>query len=139
MRAGLAVPAVDIVGCAKSDARVAELVARLRSVPAVQRVTLSEAEKSTGGGSEGRGDGADCRGSDRAVPKFRIVLFFASTAVPAAGAGADAAPAAAPAPSAGGANGTSAPTTPAATTATTTASTPAASTAPAPAGPGDPK
>lgn len=130
-------PAVELVGCTRTQDEVAKLMAQLRAMDGVTRVALSSTEKSEQVGkgesssSEQPSDG-DCRaGSDR--PQFNMVVFFrptgqqgTTTATPAA-AGATPAPGTTPAP----ANGQTTPpagstTTPPATG--STASTPTTST-----------
>lgn len=97
MRASLPVPALEIVGCAASQSDVARLMARLRAVDGVQRVTLSSSEKA----DEGAGSSdTECRDTDR-KPQFTLITFFQAIpgAAPATGqAAAPAAPADGPAP-----------------------------------------
>ncbi|CAA9523855.1 MAG: hypothetical protein AVDCRST_MAG67-3903 [uncultured Solirubrobacteraceae bacterium] len=86
LRTALPVPAVDLIGCAKSQAHVATLLARLRAVDGVQRVTLASSEKS----DSGAGGETDCR-STKKMPQFQVTLFYKALdgIVPAAdGAGA---------------------------------------------------
>lgn len=104
-------PAVELVGCTRSQDAVAKLMAQLRAMDGVTRVALSSTEKNaevgTGESSsaEQPSDG-DCRaGSDR--PQFNIVVFFrptgqqgTTTATPAA-AGATPAPGTTPKPADG--------------------------------------
>lgn len=71
LRSALAAPAIDLVGCAKSQAHVARLLARLRSIDGTQRVTLGSSEKSE---SAGLSD-SDCRANDR-MPQFQITVFY---------------------------------------------------------------
>ena len=111
LRASTPTPAIEILGCTPSHDDVARLMARLRAMDGVQKVSLSTSEKSdqgSAGGSAGsaRGGGDDCRmGSDR-IPQFNMVVFFkapaaaaGTTAAGTTGAAAAAAPApAAPAP-----------------------------------------
>jgi Tfp pilus assembly protein PilN len=95
LRSSMQNPAVEIVGCAPSQARVALLMARLRRLEGVQRVSVQSTGKSddgsSGGGAQasdssggGGGDGT-CQTSDQ-IPKFQIVVFFgAAQAATAAG------------------------------------------------------
>lgn len=71
LRTALPVPAVDLIGCAKSQAHVATLLARLRTVDGVQRVTLASSEKSDSGG----GGETDCRSTTK-MPQFQVTLFY---------------------------------------------------------------
>lgn len=93
LRSALPVPAIDLIGCAKSQSHVARLLARLRAIDGVQRVSLASSEKSD---SAAPSD-SDCRSSIR-MPQFQITTFFQAQdgLVPATAA--TAAPAPAPAP-----------------------------------------
>jgi Tfp pilus assembly protein PilN len=71
LRAALPVPAIDVVGCTRTQADVARLLARLRSIDGVQRVSLASAEKSD---SASVSD-TDCRRTS-AMPQFQITVFF---------------------------------------------------------------
>ncbi len=132
LRGALAVPAVELSGCASSQAQVARTMTRLRLIDGVTRVSLGSTEKnessaaqanvSDAGSSPGAGAGAgDCRRTAK-MPKFSIVVFFEPEAAATAGQ-----------PDAGGATpstpGSGASPTPAAGSSTT----PPASGAPAPA------
>ncbi|MEA2156940.1 MAG: hypothetical protein QOE11_3080 [Solirubrobacteraceae bacterium] len=64
-------PAIDLIGCAKSQARVAQLLARLRAIAGVKRVSLASSEKSD---SASLSD-TDCRSSTQ-MPQFQITVFF---------------------------------------------------------------
>ena len=105
LRAALPVPAVDLIGCAPSHSRVATVVARLRTIDGVQRVSLASSEKSESASLSS----TDCRSNDKS-PQFQLTVFYEApkglvpavdAAVPAAAAGA--APPAATAAPAGGA------------------------------------
>ncbi len=131
LRGGLAVPAVELSGCAGSQAQVARTMTRLRLVNGVTRVSLGSTEKNessaaqanlSDAGTSGAGAGAgDCRRTAK-MPKFSIVVFFEPEAAATVGQ-----------PDAGGATpstpGSGASPTPAAGSSTT----PPASGAPAPA------
>jgi Tfp pilus assembly protein PilN len=96
LRTALPVPAVDLIGCAKSQTHVATLLARLRSIDGVQRVTLASSEKSdTASGGE-----TDCRSTAR-MPQFQVTVFYKALdgIVPAADAAATSSTTAAPAAS----------------------------------------
>jgi uncharacterized membrane protein YgcG len=108
LRGQLNAPAIEIAGCTTSQVRVAEYLARLRSVQGVTRVTLASSEKAdvegggsggagsgSGGGSGGTGGagGSDCRAGDSEVPKFDLIIFFeASTATSSTGSPTSATP-----------------------------------------------
>jgi Tfp pilus assembly protein PilN len=93
LRTALANPAIELIGCAPSHRRVALLMARLRRIEGVQRVSVANAAKSEGssGGNAAAGEdkaGQGCQTTDQ-VPQFQMVIFFgtpqpvASTAAPA--------------------------------------------------------
>jgi Tfp pilus assembly protein PilN len=114
LRAALAVPAIQLQGCTTSQASVAKLIARLRLIDGVQRVSLEDSTKgdestNTAGpvasdaGSSGSGD---CRGGHAKFPIFNVDVFFEP-------------------------NGTAVPATPGATTASATSAVPGSTTAPA--------
>jgi Tfp pilus assembly protein PilN len=65
--AATSAPSVQITGCTTSQQSVARMMARMRLVDGVQRVSLHSSEK--GGGS--------CGTSDR-FPAFELVVFFRS-------------------------------------------------------------
>lgn len=85
LRTALPVPAVDLIGCAKSQADVARLLARLRTIDGVQRVTLASSEKS----DAAAGGDTDCRATEK-MPQFQVTVFYKAPdgIVPAAGAAA---------------------------------------------------
>lgn len=91
LRGALPVPAVDLIGCAKSHADVSKLQARLRAVDGVQRVSLASSVKSESASL----DGSDCRATEQ-MPQFQMTVFYEAPEgiVPAVDA---TAPAAAPA------------------------------------------
>ena len=71
LRTALPVPAIDLIGCAKSQARVATLLARLRAIDGVQRVTLASSEKS----DAAAGGETDCRSTEK-MPQFQVTVFY---------------------------------------------------------------
>jgi Tfp pilus assembly protein PilN len=108
LRGQRAVPAIELVGCTTSQHKVGRLISRLRAVPGVDRVSISDsikADQTAGGG------GGGCRGTHASYPQFDMVLFFGNAvrpngpASPAAAPGT--APAPTPAPSTAGASSTS--------------------------------
>jgi Tfp pilus assembly protein PilN len=71
-------PALEVVGCTTSQAKVAAVISSLRRIDGVQRVSLSSSAKidnSTGSGAGGNGDG-DCRYGDTRFPEFSLTLSF---------------------------------------------------------------
>jgi len=71
LRAALPVPAVDLIGCAKSHAGVSELQTSLRAMDGVQRVSLSSSVKSD---SASLND-SDCRVAEN-MPQFQMTVFY---------------------------------------------------------------
>jgi Tfp pilus assembly protein PilN len=94
LRGALSVPAIEIQGCTTSQASVAKLMARMRLIDGVQRVSLEDSQKGEAvARSAGQADGvaqggSDCRGGSGHFPQFKVVVFFApsAAAVPATGA-----------------------------------------------------
>jgi Tfp pilus assembly protein PilN len=80
LRNALSNPAIELVGCAPSQARVALLMARLRRLEGIQRVTLQTSAKPDGGASDGTSSsgGATPNGCQKTAqtPQFGIVAFF---------------------------------------------------------------
>jgi Tfp pilus assembly protein PilN len=90
LRGALNVPAIEIAGCTTSQASVAKMMARLRLIDGVQRVSLEDSTKteSSGGAVGDAGGGSsDCRGGSSHFPLFKIVVFYEeqANAVPVAG------------------------------------------------------
>jgi hypothetical protein len=83
LRTDLPVPAIELIGCTKTQDDVARLMSRLRVIDGVTRVTLSNSQKSasaqngTGVSSGGSSGVAGC-GSN--TPSFDIVVFFSTLA-----------------------------------------------------------
>lgn len=109
LRAALAVPAIDLIGCAKSHGDVSRLLASLRSIDGVQRVSLASSEKSDATAPSD----TDCRANDK-MPQFQLTVFYearegivpavdATAPAPANGAAPAGSPAPAPAPASGAA------------------------------------
>ena len=82
LRASLPVPAFELKGCTGSQADVARLIAAMRRIEGVQRVSLSSSEKTDQGGGGGGGGGAagDCRGGSSQLPAFSMTIFFKAPA-----------------------------------------------------------
>ena len=117
IRGAITAPAITVKGCTFSQTKVAELMARLRNIDGVTRVSLSKSDKeATAAGSSATDRNAPSATGycgKEGVPSFELVVFF------------EGATAASTAPAPGGAA--------AATTASATA-TPAAGATPAPTG-----
>jgi Tfp pilus assembly protein PilN len=99
--AGAGSPSLELVGCTRSQAEVALLLARLRAIDGARRVTLVSSEKGDGGGADGA-----C-GSVRG-PRFTITVAFAAPGAATAGAPAGATTPAPSAPAPSGAASASA-------------------------------
>jgi len=76
LRGSIQAPAISLGGCAPSQPSVARLMARLRAVDGVTRVSLSKSEK-----GESDNESA-CTGSN--PPEFSVVVFFERSAALAA-------------------------------------------------------
>jgi Tfp pilus assembly protein PilN len=85
LRQALDVPAIVIQGCTTSQASVASLMARLRLIDGVQRVSLEDSTKgqltvkSAGSTVSGGGASGDCRGGHANFPVFNVDVFFTQT------------------------------------------------------------
>jgi Tfp pilus assembly protein PilN len=79
LRGSIQAPAISLAGCAASQPGVARLMARLRAVDGVTRVSLSKSEKS---GSTNGPTVSACSGDN--PPAFSIVVFFERSAALAA-------------------------------------------------------
>jgi Tfp pilus assembly protein PilN len=142
LRNALPVPAIEISGCTTSQSSVAKVLARLRMIDGVQRVSLADSVKADvdgigGGGSGGGAGGADCRAGNSRFPLFNAVVFFEarpSAAAPATGATGSATTASTTPGSGTSQTAAQTSTTPAPTTttpSTTTSTTPSSTTQPA--------
>jgi Tfp pilus assembly protein PilN len=99
LRSSIQAPAITLTGCASSQIGVARMMARLRGVDGVTRVSLSKSEKQSDAGG-GSGDTAACAGGADA-PNFSAVIFFEhSAAMKAFAQGSEASAAAVPVPNA---------------------------------------
>jgi Tfp pilus assembly protein PilN len=96
LRSAMDVPAIEIAGCTTSQASVAKMMARLRLIDGVQRVSLEDSTKNVSSSGAGGGGGAaasggssgnDCRGASSHFPLFNIVVFYdaPSATVPVTG------------------------------------------------------
>ena len=89
LRAAMPLPAIEILGCTESQSEVSRVIARLRTMRGVQRVSLGSSEKSEsaggpgGGGGASSGAGGDCRQGNNHFPQFSIVVFFDAPKTPA--------------------------------------------------------
>src|SRR5688500_11048863 len=114
IREGVAGPALEIIGCAASQDAVGGVVAALRDIDGVTRVTVAKSERpelaeSTGAASsEDASSDDDCRTRDF-ITRFEIVAAF--DGVPATAAAPEGADPAAPAAPTGTENAAGAPNT----------------------------
>lgn len=82
LRSAVDAPAIQISGCTTSQPAVAKMMARMRLIDGVDRVTLTSSEKSdqaaSGGGaaSDSAADSGDCRAGSDQYPKFDLIVFF---------------------------------------------------------------
>ncbi|HEU4975997.1 MAG TPA: PilN domain-containing protein [Baekduia sp.] len=88
LRGALAVPAIEVAGCTTSQRSVAKMMARMRLIDGVERVSLDNAAKgdTSGGTSTGSAGSGDCRGGHAQFPQFSMVVFFSQAAAPVAAA-----------------------------------------------------
>ncbi len=126
--AAISAPAITLTGCAPGQTQVARLMARLRDIDGVTRVSLSKSDKakvdnSASGTSKERRNAAPCGAG--AVPAFELVMYFENSdaAVKASSTGGAAPSAAATATATPAAGGAATPTPTATSGTTTTAST----------------
>lgn len=75
-------PAIDLVGCARTQAEVADLMIALRAIDGVEKVALANSQKSE---SSSRSE-TECRADDQ-MPQFSMTMVYAPPVVPAPAAG----------------------------------------------------
>lgn len=79
IRSAITSPAIELVGCTRSQPAVATLMSRLRNVQGVTRVSLAKSEKAdAAGGTAGATTGPCGKGSP---PSFELVVFFEKATV----------------------------------------------------------
>jgi Tfp pilus assembly protein PilN len=84
LRGAIPAPAIEIAGCADSQAGVARTVTSLRGISGVQRVTLSSSHKA---GATDAGSASDSAGASTgcgAHPQFSLTIFYKTTDTSAA-------------------------------------------------------
>ena len=135
IRGAITAPAITLTGCTYSQTKVAKLMASLRTIDGVTRVSLSKSDKeataSVGAAADRTAPSATGYCAKDGVPAFELVVFFeghaaASTAPTPGGA--------APTATTATASSTATPAATPATGAATPAASPAASATPAPGG-----
>src|SRR5688500_10505882 len=84
IRGAITAPAITVVGCTYSQTKVAELMARLRNIDGVTRVSLSKSDKeATAVGSTAADRNAPSTTGycgKEGVPSFELVVFFEGAA-----------------------------------------------------------
>jgi Tfp pilus assembly protein PilN len=83
LRGASAGPAIDLVGCARTQAQVADLLIDLRAIDGVERVSLASSDKSDATAA----NDTECRANDQ-MPQFMLTIAYAP--LPAAVAAAQA-------------------------------------------------
>jgi Tfp pilus assembly protein PilN len=76
LRGSIAAPAMELKGCAPSQTEVARLMARLRDVDGVSRVSLASSDK----GEDASGSTQTTGCSGKQPPKFDVLVFFEHSA-----------------------------------------------------------
>jgi Tfp pilus assembly protein PilN len=76
LRSALPVPAIELRGCTRTQSAVATMMASMRRIEGVQRVSLSSSEKSDSSSSDGA-----CAAD---LPAFSMTVFFNAVTAPAA-------------------------------------------------------
>jgi Tfp pilus assembly protein PilN len=72
LRQAMAVPAIEVAGCAKTQSDVAGTVAAMRRIDDVDRVSLSSSSAAGGSGSSG----ACGKNAPAGAPQFSMTVFF---------------------------------------------------------------
>jgi Tfp pilus assembly protein PilN len=76
LRSAVKSPAIEMVGCTDSQSSVSRVMARLRTMRGVQRVSLASSEKAEGAAGGGGASATDCRNGSSRFPQFQLVVFF---------------------------------------------------------------
>lgn len=80
LRGSIQAPAITLTGCAPSQVAVARMMARLKAVDGVTRVSLSKTEKPSASGSTG----TESPCGEGEPPSFSVIIFFERSAAAAA-------------------------------------------------------
>jgi Tfp pilus assembly protein PilN len=80
IRGAISSPAIELVGCTKSQPAVASLMSRLRNVQGVTRVSLAKSEKTDTQASSTSGAAVNPCGKG-SPPNFDVVVFFEKATV----------------------------------------------------------
>jgi Tfp pilus assembly protein PilN len=85
IRSAISAPAIELLGCTKTQPGVARVMSRLRNVQGVTRVSLSKSEKSdtaaANSGSSATGGSTVGPCGKGSPPSFDVVVFFEKAAV----------------------------------------------------------
>ena len=84
LRGAIPAPAIEMAGCANSQAGVARTVTSLRGIAGVQRVTLSSSQKMGRGDSGSASDSAGSPNGCGDHPQFSLTIFYKTTDTSAA-------------------------------------------------------
>lgn len=82
VRSAIEAPAIEISGCTTSQPAVARMMAKMRNLDDVDRVTLTSSEKtaaasgSAGGSSDSSSASQGCDAAAAEYPHFQMVVFF---------------------------------------------------------------
>ncbi len=84
LRSAIPAPAIEMAGCANTQAGVARTVTSLRGIAGVQRVTLSSSQKMGRGDSGSASDSAGQATGCGTRPQFSLTIFYKTTDTSAA-------------------------------------------------------
>jgi Tfp pilus assembly protein PilN len=134
LRSSVSAPAVTLDGCAPGQTQVAQLMARLRDVDGVTRVSLGKSDTQTVSASSGTGADTSATAARNAAPcgtgarpSFEVVMFFEGSSAAASAPGAATSSAGTPSASATATPGATPTASPTPAGGSTAASTTAAS------------
>jgi Tfp pilus assembly protein PilN len=89
LRGAVPSPAIELAGCTTSQANVARMMAAMRQVDGVRRVSLQSSTKGdSAAGGGGSGAAGACGNAGKKDPQFAMVIFFDPKPAPAAPAAA---------------------------------------------------
>jgi Tfp pilus assembly protein PilN len=80
LREAIKAPAITISGCAPTQPAVAAMMARVRAVDGVSRVSLSKSEKAASAAPTPAGGAADAPCGRKTPPSFSAIVFFEGSA-----------------------------------------------------------
>ena len=89
LRGQIQAPALELAGCTSSQSAVSRVLARLRRMDGVQRVSLASSDKgamtptgTSGPSATTSASSGDCRGGSDQRPQFSLVIFFDALPTP---------------------------------------------------------